>query len=98
MRNLTGFDSEQGHGYISRPLTRTEMQFFSYTLDEREAIALANVCTLPAEATYAQIEDAVLKCFTAALQYAGRKDSIEYVGGQRRDTLRDGYVARRRLK
>ncbi len=38
MRHLTGFDSEQGHGYISRPLTRTEMQFFSYTLDEREAI------------------------------------------------------------
>jgi len=54
MRQLTGFDSEQGHGFISRPLTRTEMQFFSYTLDEREAVALATVCTLPADATYAR--------------------------------------------
>jgi len=88
MRHLKGFDSEQGHGYVSRPLTRTEMQFFSYTLDEREAIALAQVCTLPESATYAEIEDAVLKCFTIALEHAGLKDSIEYVGGQRRDTLR----------
>jgi hypothetical protein len=88
MRHLKGFDSEQGHGYVSRPLTRTEMQFFSYTLDEREAIALAQVCTLPENATYAEIEDAVLKCFTIALEHAGLKDSIEYVGGQRRDTLR----------
>jgi hypothetical protein len=98
MRHPTGAASEQGHGYISRSLTRTEMQFFSYTLDEREAVALATVRTLPADATYAQIEDTVLKCFTAALEYAGLKDSIEYVGGQRRDTLRDGYVARRLLK
>jgi len=88
MRHLKGFDSEQGHGYVSRPLTRTEMQFFSFTLDERQAIALAQVCTLPANATYAEIEDAVLKCFTVALEHAGLKDSVEYIGGQRRDTLR----------
>jgi hypothetical protein len=49
---------------------------------------LAQVCTLPESATYAEIEDAVLKCFTIALEHAGLKDSIEYVGGQRRDTLR----------
>jgi hypothetical protein len=88
MRHLKGFDSEQGHGYVSRPLTRTEMQFFSFTLDERQAIALAQVCTLPADASYAEIEDAVLKCFTVALEHAGLKDSVEYIGGQRRDTLR----------
>jgi len=88
MRHLKGFDSEQGHGYVSRPLTRTEMQFFSFTLDERQAIALAQVCTLPADATYSEIEDAVLKCFTVALEHAGLKDSVEYIGGQRRDTLR----------
>jgi len=64
------------------------MQFFSYTQDEREAIALASVCTLPDNATYAEIEDAVLKCFTVALEHAGLKNSVEYVGGQRRDTLR----------
>lgn len=88
MRHLKGFDREQGHGYVSRPLTRTEMQFFSFTLDERQAIALAQVCTLPADASYAEIEDAVLKCFTVALEHAGLKDSVEYIGGQRRDTLR----------
>jgi hypothetical protein len=76
------------HRQTSRTLTRTEMQFFSYTQDERQAIALAQVCTLPENATYAEIEDAVLKCFTIALEHAGLKDSIEYVGGRRLDTLR----------
>ncbi len=76
------------HRQCSRPLTRTEMQFFSYTEDEREAIALAAVCSLPEGATYAQIEDAVLKCFAAALEHAGLKDELTYIGGQRRDTLR----------
>jgi hypothetical protein len=46
------------------------------------------VCTLPDNATYAQIEDAALKCIVAALEHAGLKDSVEYLGGQRRDTLR----------
>jgi len=75
---------------VSRVLNRTEMQFFSYTHDEREAVALAAVATLPEYATYAEIEDAVLKCFSAALENAGLRDSVEYVGGQRRDTLRSG--------
>jgi hypothetical protein len=88
MRHLRGFDSEQGHGYVSRPLTRTEMQFFSFTLDERQAIALAKVCHIPEDASYAVIEDAVLKCFNAALEHAGLKNSVEYIDGQRRDTLR----------
>ena len=76
------------HTVLSRPLNRTEMQFFTWTHDEREAIALASVCTLPDKATYAQIEDAALKCFNAALEHAGLTDSIEYVGRERRDTLR----------
>ncbi len=101
MRHLTGFDSEQDHGYVSRPLTRTEMLFFSYTLDEREAIALAQVCTLPDDASYAVIEDTVLKCLCAALNYAGLDESgVEYVGGERRDLVRDAYQVRmdRQLK
>ncbi len=76
------------HPQTSRVLTRTEMQFFSYTENERQAIALAQVCTLPENATYAEIEDTVIKCFTIALEHAGLKDNIEYVGGQRLDTLR----------
>jgi hypothetical protein len=64
------------------------MQFFSYTENERQAIALAQVCTLPENATYAQIEDAVIKCFVVALEHAGLKDSVVYVGGRRLDKLR----------
>ena len=73
----------------SRVLTRTEMQFFSYTENERQAIALAQVCTLPENATYAEIEDTVIKCLTIALEHAGLTDSIEYVSGRRLDMLRD---------
>jgi hypothetical protein len=64
------------------------MQFFSYTENERQAIALAQVCTVPENATYAEIEDTVIKCLTIALEHAGLPESIEYVGGQRLDTLR----------
>jgi hypothetical protein len=66
---------------VSRVLTRTEMKFFSYVLDEREACALARVCHLKPDATYQEIEDAVLKCFTDALEASGLRDSIEYVNG-----------------
>jgi len=76
------------HRQTSRVLTRTEMQFFSYTQNERQAIALAQVCTLPENATYAEIEDTVLKCLNIALEYTREKDSIEYVGGRRLDTER----------
>jgi hypothetical protein len=76
------------HRQTSRALTRTEMQFFSYTENEREAVALAQVCTLPEDATYSEIEDTVIKCLTIALEHAGLKDDIEYVGGRRLDTQR----------
>jgi len=70
------------------------MQFFSWTHDEREAVALASVCTLPINATHAQIEDAALRCFCAAMEYAGLKDTIEFVSGERRDTVRDNCAVR----
>jgi hypothetical protein len=78
------------HRQTSRILTRTEMQFFSYTENERQAIALAQVCTLPENATYAEIEDTVIKCLTIAVEHAGLQDTIEYeyVGGRRLDKLR----------
>jgi len=88
--------ADKSHTAPSRLLTRTEMQFYSFTLDEREAIALAKVCPLPTEATYAQIEDVVLRCLHKRLEAAGLKDTIEYVGGQRRDCLRDKELARLR--
>ncbi len=76
------------HRQCSRVLTHTEMQFFSYVDNEREAIALARVATLPENATYAEIETAVLGCFMTALEHSGLKDTVQYVGGERRDTRR----------
>jgi hypothetical protein len=76
------------HRQTSRPLTRTEMQFFSYTENEREAVALARVATLKPDASYAEIEQVVLGCFVSALEHAGLKDTVQYVGGERRDTRR----------
>ena len=70
------------HEPIGRVLTRTEQLFFSWTRDEREAVALAKVCTLPANATYQQIETAAIRCFCSALEHAGLEDSVEYVGGR----------------
>jgi len=87
--NCSRLKSDHVHKQTSRALTLTEMQFFSYTQNERQAIALAQVCTLPEHATYAEIEDTVLKCLNIALEYTREKDSIEYVGGRRLDTLRD---------
>jgi len=69
------------HRPLSRVLNSTEMAFFSWTQDEGQACALARVCTLPPNATYAQIEDAALKCFVIALEHAGLKDTIELVQG-----------------
>lgn len=66
----------------SRVLNDVEMAFFSWTCDEREASALARICTLPPNATFAEIEDTALKCFVYALEAAGLKDSVEYVNGQ----------------
>jgi hypothetical protein len=68
--------------YFGRPLTRVEMQFYSFTLDEREAIALAQVATLKPNATYQEIEEAVIGCFNAALEHSGLTDSVQYLTGQ----------------
>lgn len=68
--------------YFGRPLTRVEMQFYSFCLDEREAVALAQVATLKPDATFAEIQDVVIGCFNAALEHAGLTDSVQYLTGQ----------------
>lgn len=73
--------SDITHKIPSRVLTDTEMAFFSWTKNEREAIALAKVCTLPKDATHDQIQDAALKCLCAALEFSGLKDEIEQITG-----------------
>jgi hypothetical protein len=57
------------------------MKFFAVTLDEGEACALARVCYIPENATYQEVVNATITCLCEALEYAGLKDSIEYIGG-----------------
>jgi hypothetical protein len=42
-----------------RPLTRTEIQVFTFMENEREAIELSKFIVLPESATYEQIDEAV---------------------------------------
>jgi hypothetical protein len=75
-----------------RFLTRTEAQLLTWLGEgqEREAIALARVIgELPEHATAEEISDAVTLALCAAHCSAlGVVERLEYVGGQRRDTLR----------
>jgi hypothetical protein len=78
--------------YPWRFLTRTEAQLLMWLGEgqEREAIALARVIgELPEHATAEEISDAVTLALCAAHCSAlGVIERLEYVGGQRRDTLR----------
>ena len=74
--------------WYQRPLTRTEIQIFTWCGDERQAIALAKHVTLPDNATAQQIETAVTLALVRAKESVSRRAEVEYVGGIRRDTLR----------
>lgn len=65
-----------------RVLSRIEMKFFAVTLDEGEACALARLCYLPEGATYEQTVNATIECLCEALEHAGLKNSVEYIGGE----------------
>lgn len=55
----------------SRLPTPTEMKFYEHTNDERQVVALAQVCSLSEDATEAQVKEAVLRSLTAALERNG---------------------------
>jgi hypothetical protein len=71
-----------------RPLTKTEMLLLRVCDDERQAIALAKHITLPENATAEQIEAVVTLALVRAKEAASGPADVEYVSGQRRDTLR----------
>lgn len=75
---------------VSRVLNGTEAQLFSYLGNEREAVALAKVISLPEHATYAQIETAVVMALVATKEKVSGPAHVEYLGGQRRDLIRKG--------
>jgi hypothetical protein len=69
---------------VSRVLTSTEIQLFSYCGEERAAIALARLVTLPDNASYDMIEQAVIKGLAAMKQCADSEPSVEIIYAQRR--------------
>jgi hypothetical protein len=73
----------------ARVLTPVERLLLSFCDDERQAIALAPHVNLPSDATEQEIESAVILALVRAKEAcSGRAPQLEFVSGQRRDTLR----------
>jgi hypothetical protein len=74
-----------------RILTPTESILANYLEDERQAVALAPHVALSKSPTHEQIDNAIAEVLVNALTAAGGKTTvlIEYLGGQRRDTIRN---------
>jgi len=73
---------------VSRVLTRTEIQLFSCCGEERAAIALARLVTLPDDASYDMIEQAVIQGLLAMKQRPNSEPSVEVVHAGWRDKRR----------
>jgi hypothetical protein len=67
---------------ISRVLNPTEAALLSYVNSEREAIALAKVITLPKNADYYMIEQAVIAALASAMESVNGVAQVEYLGGR----------------
>jgi len=84
-----------------RLLTRTEQLLADFLDDPRAAIALSPHVYIPDVPDPTPfIEAAVINTFVAALEEVHGPDTLVYVGGERRDTLRqptDEAVSRRPL-
>lgn len=74
--------------WYARPLTKTELLLFTWLEDERQAIALAKFVTLQDDATAEDVADAVCRGLVAAKEAISGRAQVEYLGGERRDTLR----------
>lgn len=74
--------------WYGRPLSRTEVLYFTYLGDERQAVLFAKLLPLPENASHADIEDAVTRVLVKVKTVLGGDANVEYLGGQRRDTLR----------
>ena len=73
---------------VSRVLTLTEIQLFSCCGEERVATALARFVTLPDDASYDMIEQAVIQGLVAMKLTADGDPSVEVVHAERRDNRR----------
>lgn len=70
---------------VSRVLTLTEIQLFSCCGEERVATALARLVTLPDNASYDMIEQAVIQGLVAMKLGEGGDPSVEVIHAGRRD-------------
>ncbi len=75
----------------SRVLSHLEIQLFSYLGAERHAVTMAPYAVLAEDASYEEIETEVTRIIATMLEKKQGKTEIEYMGGQRRDTLRGKY-------
>jgi len=66
----------------------TEQRLIRYGCTEREAYSLVRITTLERTSTDSEVEAAVIGAFVSAKQSVDGVPEIEYLGGQRRDTLR----------
>ena len=73
---------------VSRVLTRTEIQLFSCCGEERVATALARLVTLPDDASYDMIEQAVIQGLVAMKLSADGDPSVEVIHAERRGNRR----------
>lgn len=71
-----------------RVLTRTERLLVEYLDNERQAVALAPYIYLPHGCTEADVAREVTKVLVDALEDSIGLARVQYLGGQRRDTLR----------
>lgn len=74
--------------FLGRPLTRTEEQLYNYCMNERQAVEFAKFIMLPENASFELIENSVAMLLVRVKEAADGRTEIEYVSGQRRDTLR----------
>ncbi len=68
-----------------RPLTRTEIQVFTFMGNEQEAIELSRFIVLPENATYEQIDEAVGMAFAHRRMLGSGSPNVEGADAKRSD-------------
>jgi hypothetical protein len=78
----------QATSNVAEVLTATACRLIRWGTSEREAHALAKVVTLEPDAVDTVVESAVIEALVSLKEAVDGVPEIEYLGGQRRDTLR----------
>lgn len=69
-------------------LTHTERILSDYCGSEAQGVLLAKVVSLPESPSEQEIQDAVLLAFVRVKEATQGRVAVEFLGGERRDTLR----------